>query len=333
MQETNQAFRNRFKLPAWLGSACLLATLNPAPAHAYFSSATFSAVFGGCTTQAVPVLLPSPANFESAKSSAILGGQRSALDLISAQQAGEAAPSATYEAEQSAALATVLPCPLGAEAKSAAFAPPLTRTQSSDDFLGSERVFIGSTPLDRSWRRVSRRTPAVSTIADLARERRETDADHLGKVNAWVNRNVEFADDKTLYGRPDYWATAGETLRRMKGDCEDFAILKYQFLVDSGFDPGSLYLTLVWDPVRRRDHAVLIVKLDGGHYLLDNETDQILPADASHEYTARISFSQRSSWLHGMTTRSAEQLPSSPRQIAYFSDKAVSNARATGFSK
>jgi len=277
---------------------------------------------------------PFPAAFESAKSSAILGGQRSALDLISAQQAGEAAFSATYGAEQSAAaLATALSCPLSAGAKSATFVPPLTSAPSSDDFLGSERVFIGSTPLDRAWRRVSYKTATVSTIADLTRERRETDADHLGKVNAWVNRNVDFVEDKALYGRSDYWATAGETLRRMKGDCEDFAILKYQFLVDAGFDPGSLYLTLVWDPVRRRDHAVLIVKVAGGHYLLDNETDQILPADASHEYTARMSFSQRSSWLHGITTRSNDQLTSPPRQVAYFSDKAVSNARVTGFSK
>lgn len=329
MQETSQAFRTRFKLPMWLGSACLLATLAPAPAHAYMSSAAVSAVFGGCSSNVETALTAAVIS----KSAAILGGQPSALDLINAQQAGEALPSASYSAEQPAALAAILPCPLGTMAKAAAFEPPLANTLSPDDFLGSERVFIGSTPLDTAWRRVSRKAAAVSTVSSLARQRRETDVDHLGKVNTWVNRNVAFVEDRMLYGRTDYWATAGETLNRMQGDCEDFAILKYQFLVDSGFDPGDLYLTLVWDPVRRRDHAVLIAKLDGTHYLLDNETDQILPADASHEYTARMSFSERSSWLHGYTTRSTSPLTPAPRQIAYFSDRAVSNARVTGLSR
>lgn len=309
-----------------------MAGVNPAPAHAYISSAAYGAVFG-CASQVAPVLPIDPAGFDSAKSSAILGGQLSALDLISAQQSGEAVPSASYAAEQSPALTTLQPCPLGAWAKAAEFQPPLAKAPSSGDFLGSERVFIGSTPLDRAWRRVSQKTTSVSAIAPLARQGRETDADHLGRVNAWVNRNVEFADDRVLYGKSDYWATAGETLRRMQGDCEDFAILKYQFLVDSGFDPGSIYLTLVWDAVRRRDHAVLIVELDGAHWLLDNESDQILPADGSHEYTAKMSFSQESSWLHGYTTRSTDLPVVRPQQIAYFSDKAVSNALVTGFSK
>lgn len=305
---------------------------NTAPAHASLSSAAYSAVFG-CARQVATDLRVAPTGIESAKSSAILGGQLSALDLISAQQTNEAALSQSFAAEQATVPTLGIPCPFGAVAELAEFAPLLSKIPVSDDFLGSERVSIGRTPLDREWRRVSRKAGSVSAVTSLARQGSETDADHLGKVNTWVNRNIEFVEDKALYGRRDYWATAGETLRRMQGDCEDFAILKYQFLVESGFDPGSIYLTLVWDPVRRRDHAVLIVKLDGEHYLLDNETDQILPADGSNEYTAKMSFSQRSAWLHGYTTRSTDNLALAPRQVAYFSDKAVSNALATGFSK
>ncbi len=165
------------------------------------------------------------------------------------------------------------------------------------------------------------------------RQRQETDIDHVAKVNAWVNRNVQFTEDQVLYGRSDFWATAAETLRRKKGDCEDIAILKYQFLANAGFDPAAIHLTLVWDAVRRRDHAVLIVKLDGVHYLLDNETDEVMLADTSHEYTARMSFSERSAWLHGYTARPGSAQASPIKRIAYFSDKAVSNALATGLSK
>jgi predicted transglutaminase-like cysteine proteinase len=334
MQETRQTFRTRSKLPVWLGAACLLSSINPAPAHAYLSSAAYGAVFG-CSGQFTPQPVVSPLSIGEAKASAILGGQRSALDLISAQQAGDASAALSYTAEPapSEALPAAQPCPLGAIAQTTNFQTPFAQAQNPDDFLGSSRVSIGSTPLDRAWRRVSRKSGSVSGIDLIARQGQDTDLAHVAKVNAWVNRNVQFADDRALYGRADYWATAGETLRRMKGDCEDFAILKYQFLLNAGFDPGALHLTLVFDPVRRRDHAVLIVKLNGTHYLLDNQSDQVMPADTSHEYTARMSFNDQSAWLHGFTARPDGGQIATLRRIAYFSDSAVSNARVTGLSR
>ncbi len=211
--------------------------------------------------------------------------------------------------------------------------PSLTRVKTPGEFLGSSRVLVGSTPLDRAWRRVSRKSASVSAIDYLAKERLASDLEHVAKVNAWVNQNVDYVEDQVVYGQSDYWATASETLDRREGDCEDFAILKYQFLVNAGFDPASIYLTLVWDAVRRREHAVLIVKLNGSHYLLDNESDQVLLADSSHEYSARMSFSERSSWLHGYTARPDGGQKLAIRRLAYFSDNAVSNALATGFNR
>ena len=209
MQDTSQAFRKRSKLSAWLGSACLVATLNAAPAHAYLSSAAYSAVFG-CSRQVATEARAAPTRIESAKSSAILGGQPSALDLISAQQTSEAALSQSFAAEQVMAPTSAMPCPLGAVAKLAEFAPVFNKIPVSGDFLGSERVAIGRTPLDRAWRRVSRKTGSVWAVTSLVRQRSETDADHLGKVNTWVNRNIEFVEDKALYGRSDYWATRSQ---------------------------------------------------------------------------------------------------------------------------
>jgi len=334
MQTAKKICWHHFRLPGWIGVASLLAGINPAPAHAYFSSAAVGALFG-CANQLSTPLPVGREGLEGAKSSAILGGQPSALDLISAQQGGATATSVSYSSDQAqpAAMTTMLPCPLGAFAPTALIEPSMTRAQASGEFLGSSRVLIGSTPLDRAWRRVSRKSASVSAITYLGKGRLASDFDHVAKVNAWVNQNVEYAEDQAIYGQSDYWATANETLRRRKGDCEDFAILKYQFLVNAGFDPESIYLTLVWDTVRRREHAVLIVKLNGSHYLLDNETDQVLLADNSHEYSAKMSFSERSSWLHGYTVRPDASQALAVRRIAYFSDNAVSNARATGFNR
>jgi predicted transglutaminase-like cysteine proteinase len=41
-------------------------------------------------------------------------------------------------------------------------------------------------------------------------------------------------------GVADFWANAGETLRRGTGDAEDIAIAKMQVLKAAGFDPKDL---------------------------------------------------------------------------------------------
>lgn len=232
------------------GLALALPGAPAALAHVYVPSAAVGAVYG-CANQPVTV-----AGVEGDKASAILGGQPSALDLISAQQADNVEISAFGEVEQvsQARDATDFLCSWGTLA-------PVTvreelsngRAPASDDFLGSSRVYIGATPLDDAWRRVSAKSSAISVGGLVAKRAQESDFDHLARVNSWVNRKIEFVEDQTLYGMSEYWATAAETLRLSKGDCEDFAILKYQILVDSGVDPGSIYLTLVWDAIRRRD--------------------------------------------------------------------------------
>jgi hypothetical protein len=42
----------------------------------------------------------------------------------------------------------------------------------------------------------------------------------FGAIQVWVDKNVTYTPDKD-----DYWQKANETLKRRKGDCEDYAIL------------------------------------------------------------------------------------------------------------
>ncbi len=121
----------------------------------------------------------------------------------------------------------------------------------------------------------------------------------LSAVNAWTNTRVRDVEDAVQYGQADYWASARTTLTRGAGDCEDVAIAKLQILAAMGVNRSDLYLTITRDLIRNADHAVLIVKLGGKFWLLDNSTDQVLDAAQSNNYRPIMSFSTTRSWLHG----------------------------------
>lgn len=67
----------------------------------------------------------------------------------------------------------------------------------------------------------------------------------IKRVNEFVNRRVTWADDQDIWGQADYWATPIQTLARGKGDCEDFAILKYYSLISLNVPMSKLRLVYV----------------------------------------------------------------------------------------
>ncbi len=257
------------------------------------------------------------------KASAIIGNQVSALDQIRLQQQGTAAaiPQAAEfgrpisrqcaPAEEQFAVA-----PAPAASNSPAF-------QTSSEFLGTARVAIGYTSFSSEWARVTEAGLSNISYANFISPSMEDDFSLASEINQWVNRNIEHVDDLTLYGQRDYWAAAEETLRLGQGDCEDFAILKYQLLAANGFNPDDMYMTLAYDMVRGADHALLIIRMADGFYMLDNSTDQLLPADQSYDYRATVSYSGAESWLHTASISNERETPrhlsvnatSSPREI------------------
>ncbi|KLI63405.1 hypothetical protein AAV99_11880 [Aurantiacibacter marinus] len=295
---------------------------------------------------AAPASAPSTA--ATAKSAAILGGQPSALDLIRQQQSGldaaaEQAPAAFPALHRSLAIAgacqlnlasievpTITPSsPVRTGSGTAVVRPIVAAGASADNFLGSARVRIRRTPFTDDWQRVSSQELSGGRVNRLLGAGGTVSTETLSQVNRWANQRIEYADDNTTYGARDYWATAEETLAIGRGDCEDYAILKYQILQALGFDESQMYLTLARDLVRNADHAVLIVRVGQQHYLLDNATDVLLPANISYDYRATMSFNSESAWLHGYAQRPGAQ----PRQIAYRSDSAVSSALVTGLNR
>lgn len=107
------------------------------------------------------------------------------------------------------------------------------------------------------------------------------DLDNVMKVNRWVNRNIEYITDKENQRIADYWQTPRETLKSLKGDCEDFAILKYFMLINWGIPDTELMIWYGNTPIGA--HAVLIYKDN----ILDNRTDKLITADHS-DFIPRI---------------------------------------------
>ena len=124
---------------------------------------------------------------------------------------------------------------------------------------------------------------------------REPEA-QLRLVNALANQQPYVTDDVN-FGRPDYYASPLEFLRR-SGDCEDFAIFKYFALRALGFSDSTLRVVLVIRTDDRSAHAVLAVYLDASIYILDNATDRVLPQDAIRGYQPLFSFNAARGWVH-----------------------------------
>ena len=278
------------------------------------------------------------------KSDAILGGTESALDRIRNQQAGLALPGAAsiWRSNESmmaapspcAGAGLLLPSALQGVPSLTSVAAPADITASfpvadnQDTFLATQRVAINRTTFSRNWDRVADAPISGDQARSLVGGSVGDNLSRLQAVNRWVNRNIDYAEDRAIWSRRDYWATAEETIAIGKGDCEDLAILKYQILVALGVDRRDLYLTLARDLARNADHAVLIVRHGGSYYLLDNATDAILPANVAYDYRPTLSFNSQSAWLHGAVTR-APQLASA----SYLSVSAISRPRVIGLNR
>jgi predicted transglutaminase-like cysteine proteinase len=114
-------------------------------------------------------------------------------------------------------------------------------------------------------------SPAALQFLDIveAAKVREGRA-RLGEINRAVNLAIRPVSDLAQYGQIDVWASPLASLARGAGDCEDYAIAKFVALHRAGLAPDDLRIVIMYDPVRREDHAVAAARLDGHWLTLDN---------------------------------------------------------------
>ena len=117
-----------------------------------------------------------------------------------------------------------------------------------------------------------------------ARDLRE--AEKLQRINDFINRHIAFEDDRSVWEQSDYWATPLETLGMGRGDCEDFAIIKYVSLRHAGIASDKLRLIYVKATLETADGPIRVAHMVLAYYatpsaeplLLDNLEPRILPA-------------------------------------------------------
>ncbi|HEV7339337.1 MAG TPA: transglutaminase-like cysteine peptidase [Bosea sp. (in: a-proteobacteria)] len=112
-------------------------------------------------------------------------------------------------------------------------------------------------------------------------------------VNLKYNKAIEPVTDQDQFGVIENWgyATSG------KGDCEDYVLEKRRELIRRGWPMSALLITVVIDK-EGGGHAVLTVVTDRGEFILDNQTDKVLPWSKSGlTFIRRQSPADQNVWL------------------------------------
>ncbi len=118
--------------------------------------------------------------------------------------------------------------------------------------------------------------PAIAPAATWTVRAERDQLKLLNQVNQSVNRNVHSASDMDLYGQPEYWSLPRVIDGKMYGDCEDYALEKRRQLLEAGVPEGALSMAVAVTG-RGESHAVLMVSLKSGDWVLDNLTPWATP--------------------------------------------------------
>ena len=114
----------------------------------------------------------------------------------------------------------------------------------------------------------------------------------LDDMNRAVNRAIEPATDLEIYGVNELW-----TIPKTRGDCEDFALLKRQRLMATGWPASALLITVVRDE-KNEGHAVLTARTSQGDFILDNKVDAVrLWNHTPYHYIMRQSYIDPKVWV------------------------------------
>ena len=177
-------------------------------------------------------------------------------------------------------------------------APNLDRMSA----LATQRYGGSAAELVGDWRRMLQDAQPQAEQAQLER------------VNTLFNRRIRFEDDALIWKASDYWATPLETMGRMAGDCEDFAIAKYVSLRLLGISAEKLRLIYVRAQIGGPSSPVSQAHMVVGYFptpeseplILDNLIGEIRPATRRPDLFPVFSFNDAGLWVAGAQQSSAD---------------------------
>jgi predicted transglutaminase-like cysteine proteinase len=92
----------------------------------------------------------------------------------------------------------------------------------------------------------------------------------VGLINRAVDLAIAPASDELQWGVADRWSPPFETLRTRRGDCEDYAIVKYVALLEAGLSRDDVKIVILRNLLPNEDHAVVAARVEGKWLILDN---------------------------------------------------------------
>ena len=131
----------------------------------------------------------------------------------------------------------------------------------------------------------------------------EADWQRMVAINNRINTRIRPLTDLEIWGREEVWSFPTSV-----GDCEDYVLLKRQQLMEAGFHPSNLLITVVRQP-NGDGHAVLTVRTDHGDFILDNMVGAIEDwRDTPYTYLKRQSTAHAGRWetIHDARTQISE---------------------------
>ena len=150
-------------------------------------------------------------------------------------------------------------------------------TQSNNGFAAIDPAGIAPLGLETSipfgWVDFCQRHPEECQDNDQVAQDINLTSEALRKIsqiNLQVNKSIDPITDQDQWGVIDQWDFPSQG----RGDCEDYALLKRQKLIESGFPKSALLITVVKEQ-NGDGHSVLTVKTDRGDYILDNLNNQV----------------------------------------------------------
>jgi predicted transglutaminase-like cysteine proteinase len=169
-------------------------------------------------------------------------------------------------------------------------APVIKHDEATAPLFGMEtEPLIGGT-VSEKWNRakieIAQELDAVSScrangacpmpaqrLIDLSMEGAgRSDRARVGLINRAVDLAIGPTSDEAQWGVSDRWSAPFETIESGRGDCEDYAIVKYAALVQSGLSSDDVKIVIMKNAFPSEDHAVVAVRVDGQWLILDNRT-------------------------------------------------------------
>jgi len=92
----------------------------------------------------------------------------------------------------------------------------------------------------------------------------------VGLINRAVDLAITPSSDEAQWGVADHWSPPFETLQTHRGDCEDYAILKYVALLQAGLSHDDVKIVILRNLLPKEDHAAVAARVDGQWLILDN---------------------------------------------------------------